>query len=91
MVRYFTTVRWVHDSVVAELMSENQGGLKEGSSGSPAKSEASPASTPHNTPQSSASMMTLLALGPPVSTLSGSDRTLAALQLGRRAALESRR
>ncbi|EER10624.1 hypothetical protein Pmar_PMAR019002 [Perkinsus marinus ATCC 50983] len=89
--RYFTTVRWVHDSVVAELMSENQGGLKEGSSGSPAKSEASPASTPHNTPQSSASMMTLLALGPPVSTLSGSDRTLAALQLGRRAALESRR
>ncbi|EER14897.1 hypothetical protein Pmar_PMAR022060 [Perkinsus marinus ATCC 50983] len=51
--RYLTTVRWVHDSVVAELMSENQ--------------------------------------GPPVSTLSGSDRTLAALQLGRRAALESRR
>ncbi|KAF4699812.1 hypothetical protein FOZ63_018797, partial [Perkinsus olseni] len=39
----------------------------------------------------SASMMTVLALGPPVSTLNASDRTLAALQLGRRAGLESRK
>ncbi|KAF4663528.1 hypothetical protein FOL47_005703 [Perkinsus chesapeaki] len=89
--RYLSTVRWVNDSVVAELMNESQAASSWTSPGSPARPDASPAGTPHNTPPATASSLMLLASGPPVSTLNPSDRSLAALQLGRRAALESRK